>query len=62
MGRRVAELPSLRGGGSSSCWDGDPGVARAGISFLLCQFLGLVGALGAAVGADWHRFICWACL
>lgn len=55
MGRRVAELPSLRGGG-------DPGVARAGISFLLCQFLGLVGALGVAVGADWHRFICWACL
>lgn len=40
----------------------DPSVARAGISFLLCQFPGLVGAFGVAVGADWHRFICQACL
>lgn len=40
----------------------DPGTARAGISFLLCQFPGLVGAFGVAVGADWHRFICQACL
>lgn len=28
----------------------DPGVARAGISFLLCQFPCLVGAFGVAAG------------